>query len=734
MRIETNVRAKLKTLVASQLPEFIRAEYPTFVAFVEAYYDFLDKSNVDLSKIRDIDETLDEFVKYFKAELAHNYPLSDSVETEKYLLKNIKDQYLSKGSEASYKLLFRLLYGRDVYMDYPGKQMLRVSDGRWQQDVSLFVRVDIGDPSSLVGKSIDIQTSKKIVRTSLTNSTAPLNKITANVEKVVQFSENVYEFFLDRNFYGSIIPGDTLKYKSEFQGQILPCTARIRVQEHGIGFKPGQVFEVSSGDGTAFWFKVTKTDDVGGLVNLDIIRFAIGYDTDFSVTVLPSSAVSTRKTKTNKSSASITYSLVPDVVGSVNILSGGSGYTQTPTVLIGGNGTGATAHAVVSGGVITDIVVDTHGTGYTTAFVNIIPQVGDTGSGADAEAILGIDYSYEFSDGLNGFTEGGYLNYGDYWSSEYSDGAYVGTIARQFFVDAKDTLTGNPALLNVSLGAIAKYPGYYKTNDGFLDDSMFIQDSYYYQAFSYVIRIDKQLDTYASVVRSMLHPSGMMMFGEYSIQNDFGLSVALEALIKSLGVTLYDTQFVTDEESIKEFTKDLSDSQDQTDGNQYPFVDNVLWAQYKIPFFDIIKKPDDDSVTMTVQSQETVSTVFKSLGLGYVGETTFDDVQSIFLADEQTLDTTLSAEDDVGNLAVTLKTTAFDEVLTHDFSKAILDSDSIATMADDQYPPLLFDKVINNTDSTIDTISEDGYVIVDPYAQGGYALEEYANGWASTFN
>ena len=125
-----------------------------------------------------------------------------------------------------------------------------------------------------------------------------------------------------------------------------------------------------------------------------------------------------------------------------------------------------------------------------------------------------------------------------YWDYNWSDGAYVGTIIRQFFTSSADTNTENPAVINITLGALAKYPGYYKTNDGFLDDSMFIQDSRYYQAFSYVLKIDEQLQSYAAVVRSMLHPSGMAMFGEYSINNNINLSIGLSSLVKSLGITL----------------------------------------------------------------------------------------------------------------------------------------------------------------------------------------------------
>ena len=98
-------RINLKDMVAQQLPEFVRANYPTFVLFVEAYYEWLAANEeVDLTSIRDIDKTLNDYIKYFKKELAHNYPIvSSNFETERFLLKHIKEQYLAKGSEISYK-------------------------------------------------------------------------------------------------------------------------------------------------------------------------------------------------------------------------------------------------------------------------------------------------------------------------------------------------------------------------------------------------------------------------------------------------------------------------------------------------------------------------------------------------------------------------------------------------------------------------------------------------------
>lgn len=720
-----NIRTKISNVVATQLPEFVRSEYPTFVAFVEAYYEFLEANQVDISKVRDIDTTLDEFIKHFKSELAHNYPNSASFDTERYLLKHIKDQYLAKGSEASYKLMFRLLYGKDVFMEYPGKQMLRVSDGRWQQDISLFVRVDVGNPIDLIGKIVDIQTSKKIyISTPVAGYDAAgktVTKVTANIENVVPIDvdANIYEVFLNRNFYGEIFPGDVVKYGSVFQGQILPVTSKIKIVNKGVGFKPGQVFQVASGDGTPIWFKVLTIQTYydkngakieGGLKTIDLIRFGLNYNTDFALTILPSSAVTTNKNKkTKQQPVSITYSVVNGTIANVDLISGGAGYLVPPQVQFGGvGGSGASAHAVIEDGEVVEIVIDNPGSDYESAFVNIVAQPGDTGSGAEGEPTIGIIYNYSYSDNTNGFSENGYLNYGDYWASDFSDGAYVGTIARQFFVDAKDTGSNDSALLTVSLGALAKYPGYYKTNDGFLDDSMFIQDSYYYQAFSYVIRIDQQLETYAAVVRTMLHPSGMAMFGEYSINNKIDLAVGLQSLVKSLGITLYDIASVSDEQKFDQYGNVIR-------GVYYSFIKDLSTStevpvdELKSLFF--VKNAEEDHVFAT--TPELYWYFVKKLG--FTGQ-----AESVFAIEN-------------GSTKETTKSLADSLALIENYTKIYTGK------VFNEYPVITEQHAIDFTLNTIDDplpgiYPEVGYVVLNPFDEGSYQAEHYSNDRDATFS
>ena len=137
-------RPKVSSIVASQLPEFVRDEYHTFVEFLKAYYEFLETTQKDPISLRDIDTTLDAFITYFKSELSQKIPYSTV--DERFLITRIKDLYLAKGSEASFKLLFRILFNKDITIQYQSSQMLRASDGKWNQDVSVFVKILVGNP------------------------------------------------------------------------------------------------------------------------------------------------------------------------------------------------------------------------------------------------------------------------------------------------------------------------------------------------------------------------------------------------------------------------------------------------------------------------------------------------------------------------------------------------------------------------------------------------------------
>lgn len=81
---------------------------------------------------------------------------------------------------------------------------------------------------------------------------------------------------------------------------------------------------------------------------------------------------------------------VNGAVDSIELVSGGSSYESTPSVIIVGDGSGATATAVREGSVITAITVTSIGSGYSFAFALI---TGGGGTGATALVSLGADDS-----------------------------------------------------------------------------------------------------------------------------------------------------------------------------------------------------------------------------------------------------------------------------------------------------------------------------------------------------
>lgn len=547
-------RRTLSSLVASQLPEFVREDNQTFVAFLEAYYEYLENiDGNDLKTIGDIDTTLDSFIKYFRNEVAVNFP--QPVIDERFLLQHMKDHYLAKGSEASFKFLFRILFNKDVTLEYPSRQMLRASDGRWNQDVSIFARVNAGNPDEIIGRVVDVVTPNRVIRLQVDRR----QYVEVEIDRIVQIADGIYEFFIDRKFFGDISPGDRIRYADTFDATILPTTSKITVQQKGKNFKLGDLYELKNGAGAGSILKVSGINDVGAITSIEFVKYGINYATDFTATLLP----------------------------------------------LGG-------------------------TSATTA-------------GATGLTLGGVSPSYTiaFNETTNGFFEQGIINTTDYNTTGYWDGTYVGDVVREFFVDNKYTILDpdEPAIIKITLGSLAKYPGYYTSNLGFLDDAIYIQDSKFYQAFSYVIKIDEKLETYRSAIKTLVHPAGMALFGEYDVRNEFDTGTSLTSMLRFLVLQFQDEAFLTHSVPTFAVTKPLAthylldgvtaDTSSVTlqDTSTLFAIDKPLATHY---LYDGVTA---DTSSVTLQDTSTTLSVGKSLSTHYLYDGVTADTSSVTLSE-----------------------------------------------------------------------------------------------------
>jgi hypothetical protein len=139
----------ISTQILDDIPQFIRMEYPSFVAFVIAYYEWMEQEGLPYHFISntlnytDVDRTSLEFLDIFGRNFLS--PLPDVIYDQNNiatLVKNIEQYYSARGSEKSFQFLFRLFENkedpdRNLEFYYPSYDMLRVSDGKWINEKSL---------------------------------------------------------------------------------------------------------------------------------------------------------------------------------------------------------------------------------------------------------------------------------------------------------------------------------------------------------------------------------------------------------------------------------------------------------------------------------------------------------------------------------------------------------------------------------------------------------------------
>jgi len=472
------IKPNISTIVARQLPEFIRDEYPSFVSFVEAYYAYLDANynGRNIEDYRNLDETVDSFIQQFKNELnvlaEQSFPNYANLNEKETIIRKAKQYFSAKGSEAAYKFLFRALYGKEIEVYYPSEAMLRASDGKWQQDLSFYVSVTSGDALSIVGKEVNVYNSDGLLIT------------TTFVERVILVSSGIYEVFVQR-YYGSVSIGDTLRYSTTFVGTLLGTIVRSEILNAGANFTVGQIFDIDSSEGSGAKIKITQVSSLGAIQKYKIIAFGYGYVNNFTINLNPT----------------LTSFVDPSPI---------------------------------------------------SVSLNSVEQ-----------------FNVPSSTYTTGISESGFIINPDYWDLDYSDPAFAGTALGGFtdsYTFSSDT--DNVATLKFYTGALNTYPGYYSKNDGFVSDAIFIQDSRYYQAYSYEIRIDELLSSYRDLIKSYIHPTGTALFGNYKITNVIDLGTTLSPTTLQIRYYLSDGASITESPAL-EVSKVFADAANISESSSY---------------------------------------------------------------------------------------------------------------------------------------------------------------------
>jgi len=417
---------------------------------------------------KDLDLLVDAFIDLVRKEIGEGLARG-LVANKVNVYKNIVQLYQAKGSLASFKLLFRILFNTEIDIGLPKEQIFIASDGRWNQQNALFVETISGDPFISVGNIVLITTPTG-------------TKIKVDVERVKKVSATVHEIIISKEYIGNISPNSVISYNT-FSGNIKNALNKFKIKSSGRNFKVGQFITINDHDGTNTRIKVTAVDANSGILDIDFIEFGTDYPDTYNIQIIPKG---------------YDYNTYPD--------------PSDPLIAT-----------------ITDIYETcyTHDNGYIQL-------------NSDTPIAFGTEYVPNEND--------------------------VNNINMEISVDPVNDAIAYPsrAIIEFTSNPVSKYKGAYTSNKGFLSDGIYVQDGYYYQPYSYVIKSPIDFSTYENLVKQSVHPAGMIMFGEININNIIDASTSIKLLLNYFNDRLYDAVDTSDIMVVLYF-KPLSDNVSTTD-------------------------------------------------------------------------------------------------------------------------------------------------------------------------
>ena len=117
--------------VAEVLPQYFREEYPNLIAFMEAYYEYVDSDESisaiqDLFSVYDIESTSLTNLEYIFGTIADGANSTYFTEPRE-VLRNFANFYRVKGTKYSAEGFFRAFFGIDVEVDYPKQRIFKLN-------------------------------------------------------------------------------------------------------------------------------------------------------------------------------------------------------------------------------------------------------------------------------------------------------------------------------------------------------------------------------------------------------------------------------------------------------------------------------------------------------------------------------------------------------------------------------------------------------------------------------
>ena len=535
---------------------------------------------------RNLETSIDQYVDYLRDELYPSIPVTYYGD-KRAVAARFKELFISKSNEDSYKFLFKLLYNDTIEFYYPGIDILRVSDGNFEKtqiirtiaisadtrDIFLFLNKTIrGQTSGVLANVVDI---KKFFIGSLEIAEMTI-KLASGTFTADEEIVDIDDEDLSTTIYG-IVSG-------------------VTVVDGGSGYEEGDLITIT-GDGSEAKAKVSSIKE-SPIRALTVNTIGHGYQLNTEATINNTGTggtgflfeVSELANTYTVTSGANTYTV--GEISKLSIINRGEGYFKKPTVTL--EDTTISSLGLLSNNLITIVNAGSnYGVGNTLIFTG---GAGANAAGQIASVTETTSFDLLFEDGFQMISDGSYYdiiknedwlvkgpikrieltNFGTGYTSanlpsitiSTTTGSSANLIATNIqgksanvSIDTSNNITGigsiravqitnfgiNYSVANVSASAVGDgnanlvsvIAGLGIREGVFLDDDgkvnyKIIQDSYYYQDYSYVIKSGLAFQTYSDTLKAIIHPAGLQSFGEILLFAELDLTMLMSSTITTI--------------------------------------------------------------------------------------------------------------------------------------------------------------------------------------------------------
>ena len=506
----------------------------------------------ELLNFRDPDKAISNFLTKFRNEFLNTLPetLDNGVDKRK-LIKNVKSIYRAKGTQRGHEVFFRFLFNLDSETFYPREQMLRVSDGQFDTKKILRAIASVGNTADLIGRTITGQTSGA----------------TAIVENVFKFqigANEVSEFILNEETIsgGPFVTSEEIRgtatdeSDTNIKADITGIPNIVTITNDGGLLSASDAITLTGGGQSA----IIQVDNVGSGGITEVLiddagsGYAIGDDLTFTTTGTNGGGVTAKvsvvnggiTTENGTSGGSSTSHIVledatvqgdvytgdklvqeagsgSEDITDIRIINSGSGFTSLPTAVVstgsGGSGAKVIPYGAEIGRLLNTKKIET-GAGYEASPSptlslpsTIIVKDKSVGNFTEDETISGLDSSSSaITATFVSFDSDNNLLVVKDATGEFAEDTTITGASSEI---TATVLKNDLATATITVGAVVDTAGVFLNEDGHLSETtMRIQDSLYYQDFSYVIKVGRSINDWRDSFKKTMHTAGFYFTGQ----------------------------------------------------------------------------------------------------------------------------------------------------------------------------------------------------------------------------